>query len=234
MKRLFNLNNFFVKILPRKDIIKIIIIINGKISHHNKGVAMLMPGELTSIEKTTLLKIAREAIISVADNKPPAQINVGELSPALQAYAATFVTLTIEGALRGCIGTLKAYQPLALDVQEHAIAAAFQDYRFPQVTKSELPKLQIEISRLTLPQALIYENYQELISKLRPDVDGVVISDGHRSATFLPQVWEKLPDPVDFLSQLCLKMGAAPTLWQKRHLEVKTYQVEEFQEELEN
>ena len=212
----------------------VIFTITDFISKRFKGVATLMPEELSFIEKTTLLKIARNSIASFSENKKLAQINLDELTPALQAFGASFVTLTIHGTLRGCIGTLKAYQPLALDVQEHAIAAAFQDYRFPPLTRAEIPNLNIEISRLTQPEPLKYENYLDLKNRLRLGIDGVVLSDGYRSATFLPQVWEKLPDPVDFLSQLCLKMGAAPTLWQKRHLEVKTYQVEEFQEELGN
>jgi AmmeMemoRadiSam system protein A len=105
-----------------------------------------------------------------------------------------------------------------------------QDYRFPNVRSEELSKIDIEVSRLTHPVLLEYTTPEDLLSKLRPGIDGVVLRDGARRATFLPQVWEKLPDPADFLDNLCYKMGAAPDLWRKKHLDVLVYQVEEFHE----
>ena len=189
-----------------------------------------MANALTTPEKDQLLKIARQAITSVVNGATPDALDLKHFSITLQENGASFVTLTKHGALRGCIGTLEAYQPLVMDVQEHAIAAATQDYRFARVKPEELADLHIEISRLTPPSKLSYQEPHELITSLHPGVDGVILSDGSRRATFLPQVWEKLPDPEDFLSQLCLKMGAMPNLWQKRLLEVQTYQVEEFQE----
>ncbi len=134
------------------------------------------------------------------------------------------------GQLRGCIGTLEAYQSLALDVQEHSAAAATQDYRFSPVKPAEVDSIQIEISRLTPTRRLPYSDWQELITLLRPGVDGVMIRDGARGATFLPQVWEKLPDPNEFLTHLCLKLGADGNYWQKKKLDVFIYQVEEFRE----
>jgi AmmeMemoRadiSam system protein A len=125
---------------------------------------------------------------------------------------------------------LEAYQPLILDVQEHAIAAATQDYRFPPVTAMEVPLLEIEISRLTPTQPLEYQDWRDLIAKLRPGVDGVLIRDGFQRATFLPQVWEKIPDPQEFLTQLCNKMGAEGNRWRTKKLMVSIYQVEEFKE----
>jgi AmmeMemoRadiSam system protein A len=126
---------------------------------------------------------------------------------------------------------MEAYQSLAEDVQEHAVAAALNDYRFYTVEAGEVDRLEIEISRLTPPQPLPYEDPQDLIARLRPGIDGVLIRDGLRRATFLPQVWEKLPQPEDFLDHLCLKMGAPGNLWRSRHLDVSIYQVEEFHEE---
>jgi hypothetical protein len=159
---------------------------------------------------------------------PP--LNLQALPPALSQPGASFVTLTHHGNLRGCVGALEPYQPLAEDVREHAIAAALQDYRFPPVQPAELPDIKIEISRLTLPQDLEYASPVDLPSRLRPGVDGVTLMDGRRRATFLPQVWEKLPDAPTFLNHLCYKMGASEDLWRRKMLRVQTYQVEEFHE----
>jgi AmmeMemoRadiSam system protein A len=159
---------------------------------------------------------------------PP--LNLEDYPPKLREPGATFVTLTTGGRLRGCIGALEPYQPLIADVREHAIAAALQDYRFPPVQPEELGSIEIEVSRLTRPQPLPYDGPADLIAKLRPGVDGVILQDGFRRATFLPQVWEKIPAPEQFLSELCLKMGAPADLWRRKPLEVSTYQVEEFHE----
>ena len=150
--------------------------------------------------------------------------------PQFNVPAAVFVTLTENGKLRGCIGTLEAYQPLILDVQEHAVAAAMEDYRFPDVSENELQLINIEISRLTPVQLVDYTTPEDLVGKLRKNVDGVLIKDNGRRATYLPQVWEKVSDPEKFLSQLCVKMGASPDLWREKHLQVYTYQVEKFKE----
>lgn len=189
-----------------------------------------MPGKLNKEEKNTLLRIARRAMSEAVRKEVVTPLHMDNLSPNLQKNGASFVTLTINGDLRGCIGALEAYQPLALDVQEHAIAAALQDYRFPRVTTIELESIHIEISWLSEALDLVYEEPLELPKLLHPGVDGVILQDGFRKATFLPQVWQQLPDPVVFLGHLCNKMGAASNLWQKRLLKVKTYQVEEFGE----
>lgn len=189
-----------------------------------------MPESLTLEEKTILLKIARESIVKAVKGKTKIKLDISTLPVQLQEDGASFVTLTKAGRLRGCIGTLEAYQALALDVQEHAIAAALEDYRFPTLTPQELDKTSIEISRLTQPEDFEYQSTDELLKGLHPGIDGVILKDGFRRATFLPQVWKNLPDPADFLSQLCMKMGSAPNLWHKQLLEVKTYQVEEFHE----
>ncbi len=185
---------------------------------------------LTSEEKRTLLQIARQSLeAGVRGQKlPPLELN--SMSPRLQEEGASFVTLTINGNLRGCIGALEPYQPIAEDVREHAIAAALQDYRFSNVQPDELSQIEIEVSRLTVPIPLEYETPEDLLEKLRPGIDGVLLRDGRQRATFLPQVWEKLPDPADFLDNLCYKMGAPSNLWREKHLEVLIYQVEEFHE----
>ncbi len=189
-----------------------------------------MDTPLSPEERALLLTIARDAITAAVWGKPLPRLDLASLPPRLREKGASFVTLTRRGALRGCIGTLEAYQPLALDVQEHAVAAATQDYRFPPLRPEELPEIEIEVSRLTPSVPLEYASPEDLLRKLRPGVDGVVLSDGLRRATFLPQVWEKLPDAAEFLSQLCLKMGAPPDLWRRKPLDVSVYQVEEFHE----
>lgn len=185
---------------------------------------------LTGEEKGLLLRLAREAMQAAVKGQPGPTVDLEKLTSRLQADGASFVTLTIQGALRGCIGALEPYQPLALDVCEHAAAAALHDYRFPPVEPGELAQIRMEVSRLTTPQPLLYQTSEELPARLRPGVDGVVLRDGLRRATFLPQVWEKIPDPGAFLSSLCCKMGAAPDLWKEVRLQVSTYQVEEFHE----
>lgn len=186
------------------------------------------PEKLSSAEKEILLNVARESLeLGLRGEKlPPVEAK----TPLLQADGATFVTLTIHGKLRGCIGTLEPYQPLIDDVREHALAAAQNDFRFNPVQPEELDEIEIEISRLTKPVPLEHDDALDLLKKLRPRVDGVVLKDGNRRATFLPQVWEQLPDPKVFLSELCAKMGAPSNLWQRKKLEVLIYQVEEFHE----
>jgi AmmeMemoRadiSam system protein A len=186
---------------------------------------------LTSEERLLLLKMARQALNSAVCGEALLPLDLLSLPLRLQAPGATFVTLTRKGELRGCIGALDPYLPLAEDVRQHAIAAGLQDYRFPPVDLSELPEIEIEISRLTTPVLLEYRDAEDLLSKLRPQIDGVVMRDGYRRATFLPQVWSKLPSPASFLNHLCQKMGGPYDLWRSKKLQVFVYQVEEFCEE---
>ena len=185
---------------------------------------------LTDEEKQLLLRLAREALERGVRNERLPELNLASLSPRLRENGASFVTLTVRGDLRGCVGALEPYQPLAEDVREHAIAAALSDFRFAQVRPEELNGINIEVSRLTVPVPLAYSSPEDLIAKLYPQVDGVILRDGRNRATFLPQVWEKLPDPVEFLENLCYKLGVEPNTWRKKHLDVAIYQVEEFHE----
>ena len=181
-------------------------------------------------ERTMLLAQARLSIEAGVKDKPLKPLDMEDFPEKLRKPGVVFVTLTIDGNLRGCVGALEAYQPLITDVREHALAAAFQDFRFPPVRPEELDNIVIEISRLTTPQPLTYLNADDLLIKLRPGIDGVVLKDGIRRATFLPQVWEKLPSSEIFLDHLCQKMGAPSNLWRQKKLEVLVYQVEEFHE----
>jgi uncharacterized protein len=189
-----------------------------------------MPDQLTDEEKQLLLYHAREAMSQAVNGQAVLPLDLSMFSERFRQNGASFVTLTEGGDLRGCIGALEPYQPLLEDVREHAIAAALNDYRFTPVRPLEIPHIRIEISRLTFPQILAYKTPGELLAGLRPKVDGVILRDGSRRATFLPQVWEKLPEPEVFLAHLCQKMGASPDLWQRRLLQVQVYQVEEFSE----
>jgi AmmeMemoRadiSam system protein A len=189
-----------------------------------------MDQQLTADEKQRLLKIARQTLEQGVRGKELPRIEADGLSASLEEKGASFVTLTIRGQLRGCVGALEARQPLANDVRQHALAAALEDPRFPPVRPDELDAIEIEVSRLTAPQRLNYRDSDDLLAKLRPNVDGVILRDGVRRATFLPQVWQKLPDKETVLDNLCMKMGAPPNTWRRKHLEVLTYQVEEFHE----
>jgi AmmeMemoRadiSam system protein A len=189
-----------------------------------------MKTSLSAEEKKTLLRVARQALEAAVKKQPLPPLEPAALASTLNEPGAAFVTLTVHGELRGCIGALEPYQSLVEDVREHAIAAALEDYRFPPVQAEELADIEIEVSRLTIPEPLDYLDADDLLAKLHPSVDGVILRDGFRRATFLPQVWEKISDKEDFLSQLCWKMGAQGDIWRRKHLDVLVYQVEEFHE----
>ncbi|MBN2115698.1 MAG: AmmeMemoRadiSam system protein A [Anaerolineales bacterium] len=190
-----------------------------------------MQERLTIAEQKDLLRLAREAMEHGVRGQALPPLDETQLTPNLREEGSSFVTLTVRGQLRGCIGSLEPYQSLAEDVRAHALAAALHDPRFPPVEAAELNGIRIEVSRLTRPVPLEYKDANDLLAKLCPHVDGVVLRDGpSRRATFLPQVWEKISDPVEFLDNLCYKMGAQPGMWRRKRLEVLTYKVEEFHE----
>jgi uncharacterized protein len=189
-----------------------------------------MAGKLSRDEKLQLLRLARQGLAAAVNGHIPPALEATHRTPALARPGCSFVTLTELGELRGCIGSLVAEQPLWLDVQQRAGQAGLDDYRFTPVQPDELLNIEIEVSVLSAPAPLAYDSPDDLLRKLRPHVDGVVLRQGMHRATFLPQVWETVPDPAQFLSMLCQKLGAAPDAWRRVHLEVETYQVEEFSE----
>ena len=190
-----------------------------------------MQEKLTLEEQKILLRLAREAMERGVCGEALASLDLSSMPLSLREEGSSFITITSQGQLRGCIGVLEAYQPLAEDVRQHAVAAALRDPRFPAVQQGELRGIQIEISRLTRPVPLEYRDANDLLSRLRPHMDGVILRDGlYRRATFLPQVWVKISNPADFLDNLCYKLGLEPDTWRHRHFEVLTYQVEEFHE----
>ena len=182
---------------------------------------------LTDADRTTLLQIARHSIAFGLQHGCPAPVTVADYSPALQEIKATFVTLKIDDDLRGCIGTLEAHRPLVEDISENAYAAAFRDPRFPRLTNKEYDRLQYHISILSTPEPVTFSDEQDLLQQLRPGVDGLVLEDGFYRGTFLPQVWDSLPDPIQFLRHLKQKAGLPSDYWSKS-IKVKRYTVEEF------
>src|ERR1051325_581249 len=153
-----------------------------------------MEDQLTLEEQKTLLRPARGGKGKRGEGGKTTSLDNSSLTPHLREDGASFVTLTVRGQLRGCIGALEPYQPLAEDVREHAVAAALEDPRFPPVKERELNGIEIEISRLMRPIPLEYKDANDLLSKLRPGVDGIILRDAFRRATFLPQGWEKISD----------------------------------------
>ena len=149
----------------------------------------------------------------------------------LQQQCGTFVTLKINDVLRGCIGNLEADGPIVDSIERNALNAALHDHRFTSLTADELGNVHIDISILSKPERLDYRGGEELVNKLRPLVDGVILRLGQKSATFLPQVWSQLPDPGTFLEHLSHKAGLSPLLWKKEHLDIYTYQVQCFEED---
>lgn len=181
---------------------------------------------LTSEQQTLLLNLARNAIVSRfhprLEDKPSNQHWLNE-------ERATFVTLRIKGALRGCIGSIHPSRALSEDIWENAQAAAFSDPRFPPLSESELEKAAIELSVLTEVQPLNVSSEEQLVSVLRPDIDGLIIDDGLRKATFLPSVWEQISEPESFIEQLRLKAGMPSGYWSEK-LRCSVYQVEKLKE----
>lgn len=133
--------------------------------------------------------------------------------PELAEPGASFVTLTQNGRLRGCIGSLEAQRPLATDVAENAFAAAFRDPRFPPLSQEELARTRVEVSLLTPAKPFPVSGEEDALARLQPGIDGLILSFGRRRATFLPQVWESLPDPRQFMRELKLKAGLSADFW---------------------
>lgn len=174
---------------------------------------------------TSLLHLARNAI---GESFGMAPQPVAE-RPEWRQPGASFVTLTRHGELRGCIGSLEAWRPLAEDVAANARAAAFRDPRFAPLTAGELAGIRVEVSLLTPAQPLPWRDEAEALAQLRPGIDGVILIAGRHRATFLPQVWEQLPDPANFLAHLKRKAGLAADYWGS-DLRLERYTVEKWRE----
>ena len=173
----------------------------------------LMPENIGKI----LLPIARATI---AKELGKAGIEVTEDLPWLTENGASFVTLTHDQKLRGCIGTLEAHRPLLFDVKANALAAAFRDPRFPPLTEAEIEDTEIEVSLLSAIQPLKFAGESDALAQLQPGIDGVVFEFGRYRSTFLPQVWDQLPDTALFMAILKHKAGLNPDFW---HEDIRLY-----------
>jgi AmmeMemoRadiSam system protein A len=167
-----------------------------------------------------LLGIARDAIAAAY-----AEVPARWPEPWLEELAATFVTLRLDGELRGCIGSIEAHRPLGMDVHANARGAAYRDSRFAPVASREVGLLEVEVSVLSRPEPLAAHSEAEALAQLRAGIDGVIVEYQGRRATFLPQVWDGLHDPLDFLAQLRLKAELPARFWH-RDLRLSRYTVE--------
>jgi AmmeMemoRadiSam system protein A len=184
---------------------------------------------LTDHDKDALLKLARSTLSSKLIKGSKIQ-RPAHISEAMKEKRGCFVTLHKRGLLRGCIGTIEPLKPLVILVEENAVNAAFRDPRFPPVEKDELPVIDIEISVLTIPRVLKCGDCEDLKNQLEPGTHGVIISRGNCRATFLPQVWEQLPDRETFLECLCRKACMDKDAWKSTDTVVEVYEAEYFSE----
>ena len=173
----------------------------------------------------SLLVLARNAIEQRFGGQPKEYLPCPELAQP----GATFVTLTQQGDLRGCIGSLEAYRPLAIDVSENAVAAAFRDPRFPPLERPELAHTRVEVSLLEVPQPLAFIDEADALARLHPGIDGLILSYRHRRATFLPQVWESLPERRQFMAHLKQKAGLPADFWDEG-ISLARYGVQKWKE----
>ena len=207
----------------------------GAYGKHNKNIketTMADKDRLTEEDGKYLLSVARKTIAHrLFDQKEALSDTDSHFPPKFLVHRGTFVTLTRSGSLRGCIGHIVPRESLIEGVRVNAINAAFRDPRFPPLSGEEWKDVKVEVSILTEPKPLSYSGADDLLRKLRPGIDGVIISSRFHQATFLPQVWEQLPEKEAFLTHLCLKAGLSADEWKKGDLEVLTYQVQAFEEE---
>lgn len=184
----------------------------------------------TKEERKQLLDLARRTVKEVVTSNRLPAVDAKTLPAKFAEPKGCFVTLTENGALRGCIGHIIPQLPLYQAVIENAQSAATRDHRFQPVRPDELDKLQVEVSVLTVPQPLAFSSPDDLLAKLKPHRDGVVLQINSRGATYLPQVWEQIPDKVMFLNTLSEKAGCAPDAWRGPGTAVAIYHVEAFKE----
>ncbi|OHD11299.1 MAG: hypothetical protein A2086_12965 [Spirochaetes bacterium GWD1_27_9] len=186
--------------------------------------------QISENDRIFLLQLARKTIEKKEKKIWLSDEDINKLNPILKEKRGGFVTLHKDKRLRGCIGYILPMFPLYQTVIENAYNAAYGDPRFPQVKSDEIKNLNIEISILSVPEELVYKGAEDLLEKLKPNEDGVIIKKGFYSATFLPQVWEELANKEEFLEHLCLKAGLSPNEWKKGNLEVEIYHAEAFRE----
>jgi len=184
---------------------------------------------------TILLQIAKASICTKFDSKYTIDRDkLLETYLFLGEQRATFVTLTYDHRLRGCIGSIIAHKKLLVDLMGNAQSAAFGDPRFDPLSIEELnDKLNIEVSVLTPPQILEYRDLHDLLNKVKPNIDGLILKSGANQGTFLPQVWEQLPTPKEFLEHLSMKAGSNPSIYDS-HPTIYRYSVDAIEDSFVN
>ena len=182
---------------------------------------------LNETQKQQLHEIAKNSILNGLNQGEPVYIELSDYDDDLQTKRATFVTLHKHDQLRGCIGILEPLRPLAEDIAHNAFAAAFTDQRFPPVTADEVDQLDIHISILATSEEISFTSEDDLVSQLRPGIDGLIMQEGNQRGTFLPSVWESVTDRSDFLNHLKQKSGLPANYWSDT-IRVQRYTVEEF------
>ncbi len=189
-----------------------------------------MPADRTSFDKgRILLQIARTEIAEALGQSVSVDENILEDTAWLQAKGACFITLMQQQQLRGCMGTLDAHRALLDDVKTNAKAAAFKDTRFSPLSSKELIKTQVEVSLLSPMQALNFIDEQDALNQLQTGVDGVLFEYAHYRSTFLPQVWEQLPDAKNFMTNLKHKAGLSADFW-ANGIKLSRYSVSKWKE----
>lgn len=195
----------------------------------SSGMERMHSPDLKDLPGSELLRLGRNSIEHGLKHGEPLPVDCDALHAALSEPAATFTTLRIEGELRGCCGTLEATRPLAKDVAHSAFQAAFHDSRFDPVRREDLERVSVGVSVLSPLEPFSVSDEADLLERLKPGIDGLVIVEGLRRATFLPTVWTMLPEPRQFLAQLKKKCGLPENYWSER-LEFLNYQTTSFQE----
>lgn len=179
----------------------------------------------TPWEKQLLLKMVDEVIRFGLEQGKLLTIKLEEYPEKFRLNGASFITLEINRNLRGCIGSLRAYQPLIKDVIQNSYAAAFNDSRFAPLTIVEYPKVTKQISILSKPEPIDFDSEEDLLKKIKPGIDGLILSERNRHSTFLPAVWKSLPEPKQFLEHLKLKVGLSKDYWSST-IKIERYRVE--------
>ncbi|MGD8925745.1 MAG: AmmeMemoRadiSam system protein A [Thioalkalispiraceae bacterium] len=182
---------------------------------------------LNQQEQQQLINLAKESIQYGLEHGQRLSVDINDFPATLTPVRASFVTLKINNQLRGCIGTLTAHSPLVIDIADNSFAAAFKDPRFPPLSKAEFESLEYHISILSEPEPMKVQSEEDLLTQLRPDIDGLVLHEGNRRSTFLPSVWESLPEPRSFLEHLKQKAGLPADYWSDT-IHFERYTVEEF------
>ncbi|MCH9698608.1 MAG: AmmeMemoRadiSam system protein A [Gammaproteobacteria bacterium] len=181
--------------------------------------------QLSQTDRVTLLDTARRSILHGLTHQLPLPVHITDYTETLTVKRACFVTLLKNQQLRGCIGSLQASKALITDVSNNAFSAAFKDFRFDPVNREDIDLISIHLSILSEPEPIMYDSDQDLINKIRPGIDGLILTKAKQRGTFLPSVWESIQDPEQFLQQLKCKAGLDKNDWSEQ-IKISRYTTE--------